>query len=198
MSDYPTSTEFKELLLTTDIEEVLYKHVLEGFPYAFRASESDYTKLRQHLSTVLEVPLRDLTIVGSGRTGFSLDPNQFGRPFSETSDLDVAVVSAHLFDSAWMELLRPKYRDYDLTDQEREWLKEHRRYIYWGNIRPARLPVATQIGRKWLDAFRGLARYQEFARREVNGWLFRSWWHVQLYYSQALRKLADQLKIREQ
>jgi len=198
MPRYPTSAEFRELLRTTDdIEEVLYKHILEGLPYAFHDSESDYTKLRRHVSTVLEVPMRDLTIVGSGRIGFSLDPNQFGRPFSDTSDLDMVVVSAPVFDSAWMELLRPKYHDYDLTDQEREWLKEHRRYIYWGNIRPARLPVATQIGRKWLEAFRGLSKYPEFARQEVNGWLFRSWWHVHLYYSRSLKELAAQLKIRE-
>jgi hypothetical protein len=197
MPYYPTSAEFEKLLRTTNIEEVLYKHVLEGFPYAFRDSETAYTKLRQHLSTVLEVPLRDLTIVGSGRIGFSLDPVQFGRPFSDTSDLDVVVVSAPLFDSTWMEFILPKYRDYNLTNREQRRLKEHKKYIYWGNIRPDWLPGATQISRKWLEAFRGLAKYPEFARRDVNGWLFRSWWHVHLYYSRSLKQLANQLKIRE-
>lgn len=194
MSDYPTSTEFKELLLTTDVEEVLYEHVLEGLPYAFRDSESDYIKLRRHVSTVLEVPMRDLAIVGSGRTGFSLNPYKFGRPFLETSDLDVVVVSAPLFDSAWMELLRPKYRYYDLLNLEREWLEENQKLVYWGNIRPDKLPSATGISRKWLAAFNGLSKYPEFSGRKVNGRLFRSWWHVHLYYFRGLAKLAEQLK----
>lgn len=198
MPYYPTSAEFEKLLRTTNIEEVLYKHILEGLPYAFRDSESNYTKLRQRLSTVLEVPLRDLAIVGSGRIGFSLDPNQFGRPFSDTSDLDVVVVSASLFDSAWLEFILPKYHDYNLTQQEQKRLREHRKFIYWGNIRPDWIPAGTRIGRKWLEAFRGLAEYSEFAGREVNGWLFRSWWHVHLYYSQSLKKLANQLELRRE
>jgi hypothetical protein len=198
MSPFPTSQDFQHLLLTApSIDAVMYKYVLEGVPFAFRDSEAGYERLRQHISSILEVPPRDLAIVGSGRIGFSLDPEEFGRVFSDSSDLDVVVVSDSLFDMAWMELLRPKYRDYELTNQEREWVKAHKRYVYWGNIRPDLLPSASTISRKWLEAFRGLSIYPEFAARDIHGWLYRSWWHVHLYHRQSLQKLADELRVHE-
>ena len=71
----------------------------EGFPAAFRDCSAIYEDLRGWLGVRLGIHPKEITLVGSARIGYSLaPPPQFGRPFGEHSDLDLAVVSAPLFE----------------------------------------------------------------------------------------------------
>ena len=72
-------------------------------------------------------------------------------------------------------------------------VENHKKLIFWGNIRPDKLPATTQISKLWLETFRGLSKIEEFAAREVNGFLFRTWWQVHSYYMLTLKKLRAEL-----
>jgi hypothetical protein len=70
----------------------------EGIPFAFRENPAIYDALRVWLSRSLGIEAKELTLIGSGRQGYSLSPNAtFGRAFGSHSDLDFSAVSGSLF-----------------------------------------------------------------------------------------------------
>jgi hypothetical protein len=72
----------------------------EGIPFAFKARPALYEALRIWLARRLDVQAKEITIIGSGRQGFSLSPDKnVGQPFRPQSDLDMTVVSSRLFQS---------------------------------------------------------------------------------------------------
>ena len=194
MSEYPTKEEFELILRDRRLEEVVDQFVFQGVPYVFAGRDADYRVLRRHISSGLGIAPGEMTLVGSGRIGFSLSPETFGRPFSETSDLDVVVVSADLFDVAWLDLLRARPRYRWLRPWVQQWYDDHKRHVYYGRIWPARLPGVIGLSTRWFEVFKSLSRYPELADREVHGLLYRTWDHARLYHRYGLSKIARQVR----
>ncbi len=70
----------------------------EGIPFAFKTKPGIYEALRIWLAHRLNIQAKQITVVGSGRQGYSLSPDQnVGRPFVPQSDLDMTVISSSLF-----------------------------------------------------------------------------------------------------
>ncbi len=69
----------------------------EGIPHAFRECPAVYESVRSWLSARLDVHAKEIGIVGSARLGASLAPKKLGKKFSNTSDLDLVIVSKGLF-----------------------------------------------------------------------------------------------------
>jgi hypothetical protein len=70
----------------------------EGIPFAFKARPGTYEAVRIWLARRLGVQAKEVTIIGSGRQGFSLSPDpNIRRPFGAHSDLDFTVISPELF-----------------------------------------------------------------------------------------------------
>jgi hypothetical protein len=65
-------------------------------PYVFEGMPAAWTEFRSVLEGRLNVKQADVTIIGSGRFGFSLKPGNNLRPFSDSSDIDVVVVNPTL------------------------------------------------------------------------------------------------------
>ena len=191
---YPTSKEFAELIGKSALLEVVERHVFAGVPFAFQENEADYQRLLRHLGDGLAVPRADITLVGSGRIGFSLDPVTYGKPFSEASDLDVVVVSAELFDAAWFDLLTWRRGYHRLPWVVKQWHREHQeKHVYYGRIWPHRLSGVVDLSGRWFDVFKSVSRYPELAVHEVNGLLYRTWNHAALYHVYGLRQIIRQL-----
>ena len=70
----------------------------EGPPSAFRACPAIYEDLRGWLGTRLGIHPKQITLVGSARIGYSMDPAEFGKRFGDHSDLDLAIISDELFE----------------------------------------------------------------------------------------------------
>jgi hypothetical protein len=82
----------------------------EGVPYCFAHNPWLYEDLREWLAESLGVHPKEVTLIGSGRFGFSMSSRpQFGRLFSAESDLDLSAVSSELFSRLSAEYL--KWRD---------------------------------------------------------------------------------------
>lgn len=70
----------------------------EGIPFAFKTRPAVYEAVRFWLARRLEIQAKEVTVIGSGRQGFSLSPDQnVGRAFGPQSDLDMTVISSGLF-----------------------------------------------------------------------------------------------------
>ena len=71
----------------------------EGIPHVFISAPAVYQQLRSELSKKLRIGVKDVSVVGSSRMGYSLADYKFGKLFDEGSDLDLCVVNGALFDS---------------------------------------------------------------------------------------------------
>lgn len=100
-NQFPTADELRTALLdaTRKEREILARLWLsEGPPEIFRRCPAVYDELRGWLSARLRIHAKEITIVGSARTGYSMVPRHFGRPFGQDSDLDLAIISDSLFE----------------------------------------------------------------------------------------------------
>lgn len=69
----------------------------EGIPWAFRECPALYESLRSWLGAMLDIDPKKIGITGSGRLGTSLAPQKLGRPYGNSSDFDLFVVSEKIF-----------------------------------------------------------------------------------------------------
>jgi len=195
---YPSKDEFSELLNSRDHAKIVKEILIDGVPFAFRDSPADYDALRTALGTALQLSADAMTVVGSGRIGFSLNPQKYGTPFLPESDLDVVVVSAKLFDIAWLDLLRLGRKYFGLQKKVQLWIDTHKEnHIFFGFILPDRLPGAVAISPTWFRIFKGLALNPSLAGRDVNGRLYRTWDHVHVHQLYSLRKIHHGLHTRK-
>lgn len=73
--------------------------ISEGIPFCFRETPMLYETLREWLAGQIGADPNTVTMIGSGRIGYSLSPApQYGKPFSSQSDLDLSVIAEHIFD----------------------------------------------------------------------------------------------------
>jgi hypothetical protein len=128
----------------------------EGIPFAFRGLPMIYEAVRDCVARRLGVPARAITLIGSGRIGYSMSPlPEFGRPFGKHSDLDLSIVEHGLFSK-----LEKDYRTWkaDLdagtakprnTNEERFWPENARilpRNLAMGFVDPYKIPAYFKYG----------------------------------------------------
>lgn len=101
-----TSDELVEALKTHGSKFVYNTVLLNEDVYVLRKAYPGnavqmYHKLKMLTSDALDVPLKNVAVVGSAKVGYSLTPEKNFRLFNDESDLDVAIVSAPLFAELW-------------------------------------------------------------------------------------------------
>ena len=115
--------DFKSDCVTLKEDIVVQKHLVDGTSYFFQLyyDEAEEFDFKKSLAESLEVHIRDIAIVGSGKLGFSIKPSKsnsrfyqfkvFDQDFDEDpsnkkSDLDVAIISGKLFDKQLVSLYK--------------------------------------------------------------------------------------------
>jgi hypothetical protein len=98
---YPASDTMLQAIETSDLNSLRALARLwlsEGIPFAFRARPAIYEDIRRWLAHRLQIHSKEVTLIGSGRHGFSLGAgNVLGVAFGGHSDLDFTVISTTLF-----------------------------------------------------------------------------------------------------
>ncbi len=108
---FPTPDQLRDALRngTRGDREIFVRLWLsEGVPFSFRNCPALFEDLRGWLGNRLDVHPKEITLIGSGRIGFSLAGGiKYGKEFGDDSDLDFSVVSHSLF-----SLLTQSYYQY--------------------------------------------------------------------------------------
>lgn len=129
---YPTPTDLRQAFLcATDTERdgIIRLWMTEGIPFAFAGQPLLYEEIRQFMATNVKIYPKDITMVGSGRIGYSLKPKVWGKVFSNSSDLDFTIVSRQLFADLeqdfklWSEDLRLRKINVASKRELTNWLK---------------------------------------------------------------------------
>lgn len=187
--------EFCQLIRSENLGVVVNSLLLEGPVFYFKQDHRRYFDFRNKISAKLNVHPNNIEIVGSARLGFRLKLEKLGEPFGADSDIDVVIVSNDLFEQVWLQLIFIRKQVWhDLTPKERTNLKECRENIYWGYVRPDRIPTKIDFSRWWWPIFEQLSNCDDYDRRKIRGRLFKSWKHVQMNYHYSIQRLIQDLQ----
>lgn len=123
-----TSEYLKQNFLHLNEDEqkaILYFTHVTRFSHMFENSPIIYNQIIEYLSNKFTICKTSIVLIGSAKTGFSIDPTKYGNPFSENSDLDFAIIDNSLFEILRKEyqIWKKKYEDgeYDNFPNKKYW-----------------------------------------------------------------------------
>lgn len=202
--------DLKSLLSAMDNFDVVAKvFLLEGIPFVFASSPMKYLIFREQVADRFEIGYQDVCIVGSAKLGFSPSPHKFGRGFSETSDVDVVVISNAMFDRGTHELFRHLNHvgpplDFQnsrpVSVEARDWRlhREAVRNFVYENFNPSHLPESNNLRNEIFSNIAStsalfLALEPQVFVSKIRCRIFRHWRAAEAYYINTLRQLKKQL-----
>jgi hypothetical protein len=200
-----TPDDFRQLLTQQSDAELLEPCLRdEGTPYVFDTKPEAWNIFRDELVGRLGVSRNEIRIVGSGRFGFSMKPGLNLRDFRDTSDIDVAVVNAALFDQLWLLILDAAYPRPPITSRIGGWLETRRNELYTGWLTPleirldikivgARAKPVLEFNARWFDALKRASQHPPRRHEDITGRLYRTWRHAELYHLNSLAVLRKTL-----
>lgn len=167
---------FREDLSKRDAAELVQRHITHGDCFALH--EDVFLQLKQAVAENFGIHPSQVVVVGSAKLGFSIVPTKLFRPFSEESDIDIALASSELFDEFWRDVF-----EYWARGERWPGLDEFRKYHFRGWMRPDKLPAARSFdrGQKWWDFFRELAASGKFGPYKITGALYKNWHFLERY-----------------
>jgi len=185
----PEFDDFRVRIQKGDVRHHVNSSLLFPVPFVFRDKPELYDEFRRELAGSLSVPQRAVAIVGSAQLGFSLNPENLGRPLATSSDIDVIIVSPPHFDEAWLELNELTLDIWLQAGFVKKRIFECKDDIYWGFIRIDRLPRSVPLARNWIPVFSRISADERFGNRPVMGRLYRTWQQVERSYGSVIARL---------
>jgi hypothetical protein len=129
-NQYPDAEIFEGNRRITNAELMRFARIIltEGIPFAFADTPMAFEFGRQRAAERIGVDPKQISMTGSARIGYSLNPDRFGRPYDPTaSDIDLLLIDQESFSSIAQE-----YKDFiGLFDSgELDPSTEHRRALW--------------------------------------------------------------------
>lgn len=181
---------FKNDLVNDRPSLVAQKWVIDRTPYVFNSDQEEYVLWKSKLAEKIEVDGRAITLIGSASIGFSLNPDKNYRKFDQSSDIDIAIVSAHHFELAWHTVRNFGALRHRLTILQQNSLKDHRsRLIYWGTFDTKHLLPRLPFGKQWFEAFEKMTALPPTRDREINARIYRDFESLSAYHVNNLNTL---------
>ena len=187
--------DFKQNCITLKSDIIVQKYLIENDTHFFSKVEIDKEfDFKKDISLLLDVHIRDITIVGSGKLGFSIKPDieipglyRFKEFDSgKTSDLDVAIVSSTLFDKE----IRNLYTH--MSFYKNTWVNRNSlaKYILKGKIATRFLPLDFKLTKEIQQV---QEKYQMQYGREVNFEIYKSWYYFETYHQENIKNIQINL-----
>src|SRR5579862_246349 len=145
--DYPTATEWKNLVRSFSAEAIAHRLLLSSVPYVFRDEPLKFALFRRTIAESFGVRPTDIFIVGSALAGRSLKGHALEKEYSAESDIDTLIISEHLFATYVMRSFE-WIRDVTAPEDREETYKPPQ-------LQPDEV---TPIGRLSLNACKGIWR----------------------------------------
>ncbi|MBR0304982.1 MAG: hypothetical protein IJQ94_05000 [Bacteroidales bacterium] len=138
------SAEMKALyskLTEAEQKSLINHYIIDNPPYAFMSIPLLFDQVKQFIGKELEVSVDCIKLIGSAKQGFSIDPQQYGKSFSEKSDMDFTIIDVTLF-----EKLKRDFETWQLAyNSKKVFPRNNTEEFYWNeNIK--RLPDNIKRG----------------------------------------------------
>ena len=106
-SIYTSSEQFKvcyERLIGLEQNSLISHVIVNNTPFVFKDIPLLYEQIIQYLSDLLSIESGSIKLIGSAKTGFSVSPSpNYGKIFSEKSDLDFTIINEVVFEKLCKE-----------------------------------------------------------------------------------------------
>ena len=205
-----SSDDFRSLVTSMDNFDVVAKaFLLQGIPFVFSSHPMRYLIFREQVADRFQIGYQDVCIVGSARLGFSPAHQKFGKPFHETSDVDVVVISGEMFDRGTHEIFHrlnsvgpqgDSESDNPVTVNAKDWnlLQKAIRNFVYENVNPAHLSEGSALRKEIFSKITStsalfLALEPQVFVSKIRCRIFRHWRAAEAYYSNSLRILKRKL-----
>lgn len=194
--------DFKQYCVTLKPDVLVQKHLIEDKTFFFsEIKNGEEYNFKKDIASTLKVHIRDVIIVGSGKFGFSLKPDnadfglylfkEFDYNFKnkisdKKSDLDIAIVSSYLFDKEIENLY--KYTGFykNLWDNRNSFGK----YVLKGKLAIRFLPTEFKLTKEIIEV---QEKYQIEYGREVNIEIYKSWYFFETYHQENFKNIQVNL-----
>lgn len=149
-----------------------------------------YDQFKRFVATTLDVNFNDISLVGSGKLGYSLAPEKKFRDFNEESDLDLVIVSRKYFHKFWDTYL-------DLHDNKINFGYQYiasnifRRFVSVKKVSPTH-PFFIE----WISKIEKFNKdYQTIfgIHHEINYRIYESWDDVERYHLKGIEEIKEKL-----
>jgi hypothetical protein len=195
-------TNFKKECISSNSDTVVKQHIIEGSSFFFdQIIVGKEFHFKRDIANILNVHIREIIIVGSGKLGFSLKPSnaetglylykEFDYDFvnkksSKKSDLDIAIISSSLFDNEIQNLYN--YTEY----YKNTWANRSSfaKYSLKGKLPIRFLPVDFSMTK---EIKRVQEKYQMEYGREVNIEIYKSWHFFETYHQENIKNIQVNL-----
>jgi len=187
--------DFKQNCITLKSDILVQKFLIENITHFFdKVKSGEEFDFKKDVSSKLGVHFRDITIVGSGKLGFSIKPEEDtpglylfkSFDFKKKSDLDVAVVSSTLFDSA----IRNLYSHTGYYKKTWDSRTSFAKYALKGRIATRFLPLDFELTK---EIAKVQEDYQMKYGRIVNIEVYKSWYFFETYHEQNIKNIQINL-----
>jgi hypothetical protein len=177
------------------------KYSLHGTPKIFSGYEDRYYEFRKRIADKFNINFHEVFITSSAKLGFNPHKRQL---FSYDSDVDIAIVSASLYESimeyihGYQMQLRADRKA--VTDRDIRMYHKFLEYSAIGWMRPDLLPTSfqvTELKRDWFNFFKSLSYGKsEVGNYKVSAGVFKTYQHLERYSVSGLQSLKMALEIR--
>ncbi len=196
----------KNDLLSLDPKQFYVKHILKSRNWYF----SEYLKIpdneiidkidyfKEIVSTRFRISFHSVQIVGSAKVGYSLSDKKILKPFhdegpdSETSDIDIAIVSERMYEDLWEKLRHIK--DVYLNIHYYTNLSKS---IFKGYINEKDLLHFDELGKDWTTITDNLNKQLQDELsiiHPISYRIYRSWEDLEDYQVYSISKANKKLK----
>ena len=187
--------DFISICKTCKPDIIVQKHIIEDGTYFFNkiaiGKEFDFKK---DIANILQVHIRDIVIVGSGKLGFSLKPDKADEglylfkdfDFNKKSDLDVGVISSELFDKEMKNLYDFMGFHKSVWDTRSDFAK----FTLKGRIAIRFLPASFNLTD---EVKKVVVKYKMEYGREINIEIYKSWHYFETYHRENIKSIQVNL-----
>lgn len=196
--------DFKNYCINNKPDILVQKYLIENETFFFTEIRSgEEFEFKKDIAFKLDVHIRDIVIVGSGKLGFSLKPEsgvdglylfkEFDHDYKisnykDKSDLDIAVISSNLFDKEIKNL----YNHTNYYRKESLWKEKNSlaKYVLKGRLATRFLPLGFLL----TDELNSTQeKYQMNYGRVINIEIYKSWHFFETYHQENIKNIQVNL-----
>jgi hypothetical protein len=188
--------KFKENIIQRHTKEIYQEYLLSNSVWYFEnfkkvSNPNIYDEFKRYISRNLEIHPTNISIVGSGKIGFSTSPKKMFKPFSEESDLDIVLVDNRKFHFYWNEYLNQYKKGSWIFNYQEVSSSVFRKFISFNGFHKG-----SDIYNNWIkrtDSLNKDLQTQFDIEHKVNYRIFESWDAVETYYLSNFNKIKEEL-----
>lgn len=189
--------EFCDQLRTSPAADFYQNVIFSNRAFVFSRDQDEatasrmYDRFKEQIASHFKVSRHNVCLIGSGKTGYSLNPNNYFRLYNTESDIDVVIVSQSQFHFLWNVYVRLHYFDAEFksTNARRDIFRQFVSFKQLPQTSQELLDIEKRLGPLRRDLEKNFYLFSE-----INFRIYENWEAVELYHIHGIQKIKTDLE----